>query len=79
MLPFTQVEELLSSAVMPIMSIYRLPQGQYGYSGHVINLPQEVLSFATSLPQLPAELLSEKRVLTSLTVTFVSGDLWSPV
>ena len=27
--------EVLVSAVMPIMSVYRLPQGQYGYSGHV--------------------------------------------
>ena len=26
-------------AVMPIMSVYRLPQGQYGYSGHVVNPP----------------------------------------
>ena len=41
---------------MPIMSIYRLPHGQYGYSGHVINLPQDVVSFATSLPRLPSEL-----------------------
>ena len=41
---------------MPIMSIYRLPHGQYGYSGHVINLPQDVVSFATSLPRLPVEL-----------------------
>ena len=47
---------MLISAIMPIMSIYRLPQGQYGYSGHVINLPQEVHSFATSLPRLPSEL-----------------------
>ena len=38
------------------MSIYRLPHGQYAYSGHVINLPQNVLSFATSLPRLPKEL-----------------------
>ena len=52
----TQVEEMLISAVMPIMSIYRLPLGQYGYSGHVINLPQDVASFATSLPRLPSEL-----------------------
>ena len=44
---------MLISAVMPIMSIYRLPHGQYGYSGHVINLPQDVVSFATSLPRLP--------------------------
>ena len=47
---------MLISAVMPIMSIYRLPHGQYGYSGHVINLPQGVVSFATSLPRLPSEL-----------------------
>ena len=47
---------MLISAVMPIMSIYRLPHGQYGYSGHVINLPQDVASFATSLPCLPSEL-----------------------
>ena len=51
-----QVEEMLISAVMPIMSIYRLPQGQYGYSGHVINLPRDVASFASSLPRLPSEL-----------------------
>ena len=47
---------MLISAVMPIMSIYRLPLGQYGYSGHVVNLPQDVLSFATSLPRLPSEI-----------------------
>ena len=41
---------------MPIMSVYRLPQGQYGYSIHVVNLPQDVASFAQSLPRLPSEL-----------------------
>jgi len=46
---------LLVSAVMPIMSIYQLPLGQYGYAGYVINLPQEVVSFARSLPRLPTE------------------------
>ena len=45
----TQVEEMLISPVMPIMSVYRLPQGQFGYSGHVINLPQDVASFVHSL------------------------------
>ena len=34
-------------AVMPIMSVYRLPQGQYG---NVANLPQDVASFVQSLP-----------------------------
>ena len=47
---------MLVSAVMPIMSIYRLPLGQYGYTGHIINLPQDVVSFAHSLPRLPSEL-----------------------
>ena len=47
---------MLISAVMPIMSICRLPQDQYGYSGHVVNLPQDVASFAQSLPRLPSDL-----------------------
>ena len=47
---------MLVLAVMPIMSIYRLPQGQYGYSGHVINLLQDVTSFSNSLRRLPSEL-----------------------
>lgn len=51
----TEVEEMLVSAIMPLMSIYRLPLGQYGYSGHIINLPQNVVSFAHSLPRLPSE------------------------
>lgn len=47
---------MLISAVMPIMSVYRLPQGQYGYTGHVINLPQDLASFAQKLPRIPSEL-----------------------
>lgn len=47
---------MLISAAMPIMSFYRLPQGQYGYTGHVVNLPQDVTSFAHSLPWLPSDL-----------------------
>ena len=47
---------MLVSAVMPFMSIYRLPHGQYGYRGHVINLPQDITTFASSLTRLPAEL-----------------------
>ena len=30
--------------------------GQYGYSGHVINLPEDVQSFAAALPRLPSQL-----------------------
>ena len=47
---------MLISAVLPIMSLYKLPHGQYAYSGHVINLPQDVASFANFLPRLPSEL-----------------------
>ncbi len=48
--------EMLISAVMPIMYIYRLCLGQYGYSEHVINLSQDVASFASNLPRLPSKL-----------------------
>ena len=47
---------MLISAVTPFMSVYHLPQGQYGYRGHVINMPQDLTAFATSLPRLPSEL-----------------------
>ena len=43
-------------AAQPIMSTYRQPLSQYGYTGHVINLPQDVMSFANSLPRVPSEL-----------------------
>ena len=47
---------MLISGVLPIMSLYRLPHGQYAYSGHIINLPQDVAFFVNSLPRLPSEL-----------------------
>ena len=47
---------MLIFAVMPFMSIYWLPLGQYDYSGHVVNFPQDVRSFARSLPRLPSEI-----------------------
>jgi len=49
-------KEIFISAVMPLMSIYRLPHDQYGYKGHVINLPQDISSLATSLPWKAKEL-----------------------
>ena len=52
----SQAEEMVISAVMPLMSIYWLPHGQYGYKGHVINLPRDITAFATSLPRLPKDL-----------------------
>ena len=38
------------------MSIYHLPLGQYAYSGHVINLPQDIPLFVSSLPSQPSDL-----------------------
>ena len=52
----TQVEEMLISSVMPIMSLYHLPHGQYGYSGHIINLPQDIATFTNTLPRSPSQL-----------------------
>ena len=53
--------------------LYRLPHGQYGYSGHVINLPQDVTSFANSLSvrkegaaQSHRDFRVRSRVLTAL-------------
>ena len=52
----TQVEEMLISSVMPIMSLYHLPHGQFGYSGHIINLPQDITTFTNTLPRSPSQL-----------------------
>ena len=37
------------------MSIYRLPLGQYGNGGHILNLPQDV-TFINSFPRSVATL-----------------------
>ena len=47
----SQVEVMLTSAAMTINNVYLyLPHGQYSYSGHVVNLSQDVISFSSSLP-----------------------------
>ena len=43
--------EMFISGVLPTMSIYHLPQGQSGYHVLVINIPQDVISFANLLPK----------------------------
>ncbi len=61
----TQVEELLISRIQPVMSIYCLPHGQYGYSNHILNLPQDVTTFINTLPaNLMSSLLERKEQLT---------------
>ena len=47
----TEVEEMLIAHALPIMRVYIKPGGQRGYSGHCINLPQNVKELATSLPR----------------------------
>jgi len=55
---------MLIAKVLPIMCIYRLPHGQFGYGGHILNLPQDVRLFINSLP----------RSLTSLDVIIVRKE-----
>ncbi len=38
----TLIEEMLIARALPIMRVYIKPGGQRGYSGHCINLPQNV-------------------------------------
>ena len=46
------VEEMLIAQIAPMMHIFRLPAGrQFGYRGHVLNLPQNVQSVLTRLPR----------------------------
>ena len=52
----SEEEQMLISLILPLMSIYRLPLGQYAYSCHVINLPLDIPSFVNSLPRQPFDL-----------------------
>ena len=47
----TQIEEMLIARALPIMRVYIKPGGQRRYSGHCINLPQNVTELVTSLPR----------------------------
>ena len=46
----TQIEELLIARACPIMTVYHKHGGQLGYSGHVLNLPQNIQHFINKLP-----------------------------
>ena len=47
----TQTEEMLIARALPIMRVYIKPGGQRGYSGHCINLPQDIKELASALPR----------------------------
>ncbi|CAB3990258.1 Hypothetical predicted protein, partial [Paramuricea clavata] len=50
------IEEMLIARALPIMRVYINPGGQRGFSGHCINLPQNVKELAMSLPRYPKDL-----------------------
>ena len=53
----TTIEQLLIAQVVPSMSIFRLPRGgQYGFKGHVLNVPQDLHTFVTQLPRRVGDL-----------------------
>lgn len=52
----TQVEEMLIARALPIMHIYVKRGGQRGYSGHCVNLPQNITELAHFLPRFPKDL-----------------------
>ena len=52
----TQTEEMLIACALPIMRVYIKPGGQRGYSGHCINLPQDIKEFASALPRYPKDI-----------------------
>jgi hypothetical protein len=54
----TFLEQQLIARVHPVLSVYRLRGQQIGYSGHVINFPQEIKEFARSLPHRVRDLTS---------------------
>ncbi|CAN0124566.1 unnamed protein product, partial [Scytosiphon promiscuus] len=46
----TVLEQQLIALAHPIARAYRLPGGQRGFSGHILNVARDITSFATSLP-----------------------------
>ena len=52
----SQEKEMLIARALPIMRVYIKPGGQRGYSGHCINLPQNVKELAFLLPRYPKDL-----------------------
>ncbi|CAG8598033.1 15848_t:CDS:1, partial [Racocetra fulgida] len=51
-----EIKEMLIAQVFPVIVVYRLRGEQYGYSGNIINFPQDVEEFVTHLHQNPSSL-----------------------
>lgn len=54
----TYVEQQLIARVHPVMNVYKIKGHQIGYSGNVINFPQEVTELASKLPHRVHDLTS---------------------
>ena len=52
----TQVEEMLIARALLIMRAYIKPGGHRGYSGHCINLPQNITEIASALSRYPKDI-----------------------
>lgn len=52
----TQMEEMLIARALPIIHVYIKPGGQRGFSGHCINIPENIRELAHSLPRYPKDL-----------------------
>ena len=48
----TQTEEMLIARCCPIMRVLHLKGGQLRYGGHVVNVAQDITTFAATLPRL---------------------------
>ena len=51
----TQVEEMLIARALPIIHVFIKPGGQRGFSGHCINIPQNIRELTHSLPRYPKD------------------------
>ena len=47
--------EMLIARCCPIMRVVHLKGGQLGYGGHVVNVAQDITTFAATLPRLAAD------------------------
>ena len=51
----SQTEEMLIARCCPIMRVVHLKGGQLGYGGHVVNVAQDITTFAAALPRLASD------------------------
>jgi len=59
-----EIEQMLIARSVPIMKVYRLRSGYYGFEGNVVNVPQDISNLVHELPRtlqsLPVVLVHRK-------------------